>query len=140
MFVDESGHEAGQGVGTDGAVRRNGGWQGHILDRVEDDRKNTTEKKAANKAVMFVPQTKNSELAKRLRENENEMEKYTGYRIKIVERSGRSVNQILTKSNPWGGEDCGRSGCLLCQTKAATGKNLTQSCTKRSIMYETNRL
>ena len=72
-----------------------------------------------------------------MREHENEMEKHTGYKIKIVERSGRSLKRILTKSNPLGGEDCGREGCLLCQTKAATGMNLNQSCTKRSIVYET---
>ena len=65
------------------------------------------------------------------------MLKTTGYKIKLVERSGRSLTQILTKSNPWGGGDCGRGGCILCQTKAETGKNLTQSCTKRNIVYET---
>ena len=47
-------------------------------------------------------------MARRLRESEEEMLKMTGYKVKIVERSGRSLTQILTKSNPWGGEDCGR--------------------------------
>ena len=72
-----------------------------------------------------------------LGENEEEMYKVTGYKMKIVERAGKSLINMLTKSNPWGGNDCGRRGCLLCTTKAATGKNLTQSCSKRSLVYET---
>ena len=63
------------------------GWQRHTLDRVEDERKKMNQKqRCQTKSVIFVPQTKNSELAKRLREHENEMEKHTGYKIKIVER------------------------------------------------------
>jgi hypothetical protein len=119
--------------------KRGGGWQKHVLDKVDDDRKKNQKQRCQTKSVIFVPQTKHSELAKRLRVHENEMEKHTGYRIKIVERSGRGLNRILTKVNPWGGKDCGRGGCLLCQTKAATGKNLTQSCTKCSVVYETMR-
>ena len=44
---------------------------------------------------------------------------------------------MMVKSNPWSGEDCGRADCLLCHTKSATGKNMTQSCSKRNIVYET---
>ena len=43
----------------------------------------------------------------------------------------------MTKSNPWGAADCCRVGCLLCQTKADTGKYLTQNCSKRIIVYAT---
>jgi hypothetical protein len=133
---DDTGMASTTGPRSSGR-RGGGGWQKHVLDKVEEDRKKNQKQRCQTKSVIFVPQTKNSELAKRLREHENEMEKHTGYRIKIVERSGRGLNRILTKSNPWGGEDCGREGCLLCQTKAAAGKNLTQSCTKRSVVYET---
>jgi hypothetical protein len=60
-------------------------------------------------AVIFVPQTEHSGLAKTLRENEEEMLKVTGYKLKIVERAGKRLTSMLTKSNPWGGYDCGRS-------------------------------
>ena len=89
------------------------------------------------KAVMFVPFTRGSKLARLLRQNEEHLEKITGYRMKIVERSGTKLEDILTSSNPWIGEDCGREGCLLCYTKAVTGKNMKQSCTKRSVTYQT---
>ena len=104
---------------------------------MEDEREQATNQKSLIKAVIFVPQTEHSGLDKTLRENEEEMLKVTGYKLKIVERAGKSLTSMLTKSNPWGGNDCGRSGCLLCQTKADTGKNLLQSCSKRNIVYET---
>ena len=65
------------------------------------------------KAVMFVTQTKGSILAKKLRENQLEMEKMTGRRMKIVERAGEKIEDILHQSNPWSGADCRRKGCLL---------------------------
>ena len=77
-------------------------------------------KRSQVKAVMFVPYTKGSKLAKKLRENEEAMEKVTGYRLKIVERSGIKIENLLTKSNPCSGEECSRVGCLLCKTKADT--------------------
>ena len=61
--------------------RKEEGWQRHILDKVEDDRKNNQKQKGQNKLVIFVPETKHSESAKRLREHEKEMEKHTGYKI-----------------------------------------------------------
>ena len=75
----------------------------HILDKVEEERKQHDDPKSEVKSVIFVPQTKHSELAKKLRECENELVKVTGYKIKIVERCGTSLTRILTKSNPWGG-------------------------------------
>ena len=79
---------------------------------------------------LFVPFTKGSELARRMREAENTLQYITGYRIQIVERSGQNLEDILTKSDPWQGQDCGRELCLLCKTKQATGKQSTQDCRK----------
>ena len=45
----------------------------------------------------------------------------TGYRIKIVERGGKKLVDILHKANPWAGQDCQREGCLLCKTKIDEG-------------------
>ena len=86
-------------------------------------------------AVMFVPYTICSGLAKELREAEEMLYKLTGYRLKIVERSGTTLEMLLHKSDPWQGIDCEREGCLLCETKQKTGKNLGQDCHKRSIVY-----
>ena len=57
------------------------------------------------KAVMFVPYTKHSELASRLIEGEEQMEKMTGYKLKIVEKGGTKLVDILHKANPWAGEE-----------------------------------
>jgi hypothetical protein len=89
------------------------------------------------KSVMFVPFTKHSELATRLRDNEERMEQMTGYKLKIVERGGTKLVDILHKSNPWAGEDCKRKNCLLCKTKRLEGKKNGQDCRKRNSVYET---
>merc|ERR1711954_224853 len=43
---------------------------------------------------------------------------------------------ILHKSDPWQGEDCGQEKCLLCSTKTILGKTNSQDCRKRCIVYE----
>ena len=93
-------------------------------------------KKNKNKAVLFVPYTVGSILAKRLREAEENLLLSTGYKLKIVERSGSKLEDLLHRSDPFKGQDCDRPGCLLCETKNYTGKNGTQECSKRSLVYK----
>jgi hypothetical protein len=89
------------------------------------------------KAAMFVPFTHGSALAKELRQAEYTLEEMNGLRLKIVEKSGLKLEDA-PKSNPWKGQPCERLGCLLCDTKAHTGKNLGQSCSKRNLVYQTH--
>ena len=89
------------------------------------------------KAVMFVPFTRHSELANRLRENEESMEKMSGYKLKIVERGGTKIVDMLHKANPWAGQDCERKKCLLCTTKKEEDRQNSQDCRKRNCVYET---
>ena len=101
--------------------------------REEDNKdKNTIElaNKNKTKAVLFVPFTVGSLLAKRLREAEEVLLVTTGYKLKIVERGGSKLEDILHKSDPCQGGDCERQECLLCRTKTWTGKNLKQECSK----------
>ena len=65
------------------------------------------------------------------------MESMTGYRIKIVERGGQKLVDILHKANPWAGQDCTREGCLLCKTKKEECLTNSQDCKKRNLVYET---
>ena len=65
------------------------------------------------------------------------MGKLTKNKIKIVERTGTKIQDILTKANPWKGQDCQRTNCLLCITKQRTEKNQMQDCHKRNLVYET---
>ena len=94
-------------------------------------------KVSAVKAVMFCPYTEGGVLAKKLREAEEELESLTGYRMKIVERGGDKLLDLLQVANPWRGEDCGREGCWPCETKVWTEKDKKQDCTRRSVLYET---
>ena len=95
------------------------------------------EKPGLIKAVMFAPCTVGSQLTKELRQAENMLGESTGAKLKVVERCGTKICDILTSSDPWKGKDCLRDGCLLCQTKSLTGKLLSQDCRRRSIVYET---
>ena len=72
-----------------------------------------------------------------MRDLEFELEKIIGHRLKIVERSGDKLEDLLTSSNPWKGKICERNDCMLCETKTRTSKNLEQECTKRNLVYET---
>ena len=86
---------------------------------------------------MFLPFTVGSGLAKKLREAEEKVESLTGYRLKMVERSGMKLEDMLHKFNPWQVQDCERQGCLFSTTKSKTAENLSQDCHKRSTVYET---
>ena len=111
----------------------------------EDERRGTkrksestiTSKRKRVKGVMFLPHTHHSELAGDMRTTENHFEETTGFRCKMVEKAGIKVSTMLTDSDPWSGQDCVRESCWLCETKAATGKLLSQDCTRRNLVYET---
>ena len=83
-------------------------------------------------AVLFVPRTPNGELAKKLRQAEEDIEKLTGDRIKIVEKAGIMLKRVLHKSNPWAGGPCSRPDCLVCSHEKGGG-----NCQKRNITYKT---
>ena len=114
--------------------------------REEEKGKGRKEKGGASKqqnintnvlAVMFIPFTRNSGLARRYRQSEGNMGALCDYRLKFVERAGRKISDILTTSNPWRGKDCERDRCVPCDTKERTGKDKGQDCSKRSLVYET---
>jgi hypothetical protein len=78
--------------------------------------------------VIFVPYTAHSELATRLRDNGEQIQSMTRYRLKIVEKVGTKLVDLLHRANP--GEDCKRLRCLLCLTKQDEGKQNSQDCHK----------
>ena len=57
-------------------------------------------KKDDAKAVLFCPNTSGGELAKKLREVEEDMERSKGFRIKVVEEAGEKILDILHSANP----------------------------------------
>ena len=79
-------------------------------------------------AVMFVTATPGSELAKQIRSRL----KSARIPIKIAEKSGPKLSQILVKTNPHQSNQCSRDGCLACENKDARGKS---KCDKEGVNY-----
>ena len=52
-------------------------------------------------AVIVVPYTKGAELAKRIRQYEMAAKEQSGWYLKVVERAGDSLTDLLHRSNPW---------------------------------------
>ena len=86
-------------------------------------------------SVIFIQHTKNSELAKRMRSKLETIEKVSSIKIKIVERTGDKVVEILHKSDAWSDLDCERPDCLICTSCGESDKK--GKCKKRNIIYET---
>ena len=81
---------------------------------------------------MFVDQTVGGMLAKRLQKAEDAIAEMVGYRVRIVETSGTQLCRLLPNTNPWSGQNCGRSTCYTC----TQGDEDLQNCRQRNIRYE----
>ena len=86
-------------------------------------------------SVLFVQHTPKSELAKRIREKLETLEKLGGLKFKVVEKTGRKLEEILHKSDAWSDRDCERKNCLICQSAAENERR--GMCERRNIEYET---
>ena len=88
-------------------------------------------------AVLFVPCTDGSGLAKELREVVHNLKPYTKINLKIVERAGKKLIETLHKSNPWENTICERKECLPCDSSRRDQKVAVKSCKRRSVIYKT---
>ena len=109
----------------------------------QDENKNTKMMKQARKQVhqdpptittMFVDQTCNGELARRLQAAEDRLSRITGYRIKMTETCRSQLCRLLPCTNPWKGADCAREDCFTCNQ----GGDKLEDCKKRNILYESS--
>ena len=89
------------------------------------------------KAVLFVQSTPNSELAHDIRKVIQDLKPWTGINIKVVERAGDKLQDLLHRSNPWDNIDCKREDCFLCNSACSDDKFIPKDCHKRSAVYET---
>ena len=83
------------------------------------------------KGILFVPHTKQSTVAKRIRQNLSKFEEISMLRIRVVERAGEKLVDCLHKSNPWEATDCKREGCKFCCDEKLVGQ-----CKKTCVVYE----
>ena len=83
--------------------------------------------KAGAESIIFVPCTPNEEL-KKIYEREIEVR---GFNVKVMERSGIKIKDILHKKDPFRKAECGRNDCFVCESNGK-GKGL---CNKQNIKY-----
>ena len=74
------------------------------------------------KTVLFVPPTPRGILAKELTKREDELNKHSNSRIKIVEKGGVKIENILTTKNPFPKSKCKEKWCPLCQNSENKNK------------------
>ena len=81
--------------------------------------------------VFFVPRTPGGELCRMLRSAEENMKLVFSHKIKIVERAGVKLSNLITSSNPWKDQPCTRTKCNPCQQNPEGGNK----CRDRNILY-----
>ena len=84
-------------------------------------------------SVLFVPRTPHSELAKMLRKDEQAISKLSRYCMKIVERTGTRLGDLLRNKGPNYGQECGRESCHPCKSRDSQKK--WYPCWDRSVLY-----
>ena len=94
-------------------------------------KENKGQEKETFNSVLFVPATKGSALARRIKEAEVSNRQGRHSRIKVVERSGPTVKSKLSKKAPWGNKRCGAEDCMYC----LTSKEATFSCRTPGVGY-----
>ena len=57
----------------------------------------------------------------------------TGYKIKLVEKNGISLAQIIVDRDPYKGWPCGREKCVVCRDKPLG--NREANCNKQNLTY-----
>ena len=82
--------------------------------------------------VLFVPSTPSSSLANILRTHEAENNQGRKSRIKIVEKAGISLKNVLAPNNPWDVQRCSDNECFPCSSTAGPVK---LSCRVPGVVY-----
>ncbi|KAL8613584.1 hypothetical protein ACOMHN_022003 [Nucella lapillus] len=103
-------------------------WQRTERKKIRRAKKEDWYKKGGNKTVIFVPSTPHSQLSKRYQEVIGK----TNLKIKVVERSGKTVKSILHESDPYKQPGCStEEDCMVC--KGGRGKG---NCRREGVTYE----
>lgn len=90
------------------------GTQGLSRTKKVDHKFETTPNQDPPQTVLFVRRTPKGDLVKALRQVEQKLTDTTPFRVKLVERTGVRLKEVLMKSDPWEKEECGRPQCTTC--------------------------
>ena len=100
--------------------------------QIEEDKRLSSKVKWFNKkgkchnTVLFVPPTPNGELAKLIQKREEELNKYSKLSIKVVEKGGVKLKDLLVKKDPFKKPNCTSKLCPIChetEFSMLNGKN-----------------
>ena len=81
-----------------------------------------------------MPCTPGGTLQRWIQEEEDKFTKGTKLkRIRVVERGGSKLKDLLGCSDPWVGARCERTDCLPCQGKEEDGGGI--NCQKENVTY-----
>ena len=85
------------------------------------------------KTVLFVPVTKRGGLLKELKRREEEINKYSKDRIKILEDGGIQLKNILAKKDPFPIKKCEKKVCIVCDSEEK--ETLQFPCNSNNLGY-----
>ena len=85
-------------------------WMRKERRKEKEDKKKNWYKNGGYESVIFVPCTQDSKLMKRLQENENKSD----LKIKLIEKAGTTLGDILRTSDPRKKQRCDRQDCPVC--------------------------
>ena len=85
-------------------------------------------------SVIFIKRTPHGELTRRIKKVEKDLEGTLNKRVKIVKINGPQLVRLLTRSDPWAGEDCSQPQCIVC-TK---DEDKTPNCQQTNLTYKTS--
>ena len=100
-------------------------WEVQSRRKEKERKRQSWYKEGGFDSVIFVTMTPNGELKKGY---EKEIKK-SGLRIKVVERTGRTLKSQLQTSNPFRKKNCRRNGCFVCTTNIG-------NCNTEGISYD----
>ena len=83
-------------------------------------------KKEGNDAVTFVPATPGSQLQRSYQKKIKDQ----GFKLKVIEKMGTTLKEILQRSDPFKKKRCAREDCMVCRQD---GKG---PCTTHGVTYE----
>ena len=81
-------------------------------------------------APIIVPATPNGQLAKMIKVAA-ESEQKSGIKFKVIEKGGRTLGNLLQKSNPTASNKCGKQNCFMDQQVEEA-----KLCHKSNVLYE----
>jgi hypothetical protein len=99
---------------------------------------NTEKSKIQYKTVLFVTPTPGGVLAKELKKREEELNRNNQERIKIEEKGGLKIKDILTSKNPFKKSKCAQKTCPLCTEGESVGTSSEEikiACNTHNVGY-----